>query len=557
MDKEKLNEKIVQSLCREYQAVWIVNLDEYSAKVFVSNSEIVIPVNICKGSAFSSYKATLDWYTDNYVAEHDRERVKEIASSEVVCEKLSVSDSYSVEYKRIFNGKDNYNQMVFSRIDDTDKMERIMIGFRDIDGIKRAERDPLTNVYTRPAFFRKAQELIANNPDKQFDLMISDIVDFKEINEIYGSAIGDSILKWSGEFLSSAMTDDVIVGRFGGDQFVVICSHEHMKFITLDDNAEAFVNQMKESGLPKINVKYGIYENVKPTSSIMSVCDKAHVALNSIKHQYGKTSAYYDDNFRRDIEIHRRIESSMRQALEEKQFMVYYQPKHKASTGELVGAEALIRWIHPKHGIMRPDQFIEVFEKNGFIKEIDYYVWERTCQNIQRWNEMGLKTVPVSVNASKLTFEQENLVENLRSCAERYNVPPDKLHIEITETMTVYDQEDLIYKLNEIHNIGYKIELDDFGSGYSSISLLTLIPLDIVKLDRTFMKQFGNPEKTKVLSACIKLVKELNYKTVSEDVERQDQLNTHKNLGVDTIQGYYFSEPIPEDKFEEYMKKYL
>ncbi len=558
MSKEELNEQIVKCLCREFQSVWIVYLKPFSMQVFTADVEASVPGSIDKGIKFKSYDEALGWYVDYCVVEQDKKRLKESASSENIRRKLAEKESYSVEYSRNYGEKVNYNQMFFARLDaENTEIDCFLLGFRDIDLMKRAERDHLTNVYTRPVFFRKAEEILNRCTDKQFDLMISDIVDFKEINEIYGSTVGDDILRWTGNFLAASISDELIVGRYGGDQFVMMCEHEYMKYITCEESRDAFINMMREAGLPKVLVKYGIYENIKHEKSIMSICDKAHIALNSIKHHYDKIAAFYDDKIRHEVEMNRRIESSMHQALEENQFKVYYQPKHDAATGKLVGAEALIRWIHPEYGFMSPGEFIDLFEKNGFIVEVDHYVWKRTCQNLKRWRESGIQTVPISVNASKLTFEQDDLLMKLKSYAEQHSVSPDMLHIEITETMMTYDVEDLIFKLNEIRRIGYKIELDDFGSGYSSINLLSTLPLDVIKLDRSFMKQFGNPSRTKVLAACINLAKDLGYKTVSEGVEHKEQCDMLNNLGVDAIQGFFFSKPLPEDEFEQYMKDHI
>lgn len=414
--------------------------------------------------------------------------------------------------------------------------------------------DSLTGVYTRQYFFMRAEELLISNPNIQYDVQISDIVDFKKINELYGVSEGDAVLKWTANFFSKNIGNKCLVGRYGGDQFIIMAPHESMKNEIEPVIFEDFARDMQESDIINCEIKFGLYENIPHDKSIVSSCDKAHIALNSIKNMYGKERAVYDSSMESKVDVQRKIESSMRQALKEKQFKVFYQPKHNPVTGELVGAEALIRWIHPEFGFMSPGDFIPLFEKNGFIVETDYYVWERTCQNIKRWQDMGLKTIPISVNASKMVFEQQDLLEKTKQTVLDAGISADYLHFEVTETMMSEDIDALVEILAALRNQGFKIELDDFGSGFTSMNILSSLPLDIVKLDMSFMKQFGNEKRKKVQAACIKLAKELGYKTVQEGVELKEQVEKLSEMGVDYIQGYYYSKPLSEEEFELYMK---
>lgn len=556
MAEERFIKEIANCLSEEYQSLWIIDSKDLAMRLFWSNEDDSIPGSLEIVSAFNNYATARQWYVDNCVVEQDKARLFEMSSVDNINAKLSEGKPYYIEYNRISAGTINYNQLYFSGIYAEDgTMEHFVLGFRDIDIRKKAERDDLTGLYTRQIFFQKAEKLISDNPDTRFDLSISDIVDFKEVNESYGPKMGDEILKWSGNQLAALISDDVLVGRYGGDQFVIVAPHD--KFLQLGEKQtfSYFDEMASKDNLPKITVKYGIYNDIKPTDSIISVCDKAHMALNSIKHQYGTYVAFYDEKIKSELDVSRKIENSMHKALKEEQFKVYYQPKHDSVTGKLVGAEALIRWIHPEYGFMSPGDFIPLFEKNGFVVETDNYVWDKTCKNLRRWKEAGINTVPISVNASKLTFEQEHLIETYNKSVKENGIDPKMLHIEITETLMTDDVDALVNKLTDIRSEGYKIELDDFGAGYSSINILSTLPMDIVKLDMSFMKQFGDIKRSKVLAACINLAKELGYRTVSEGVELKEQCETLRTLGVDTIQGYYYSRPLPEAEFEQYMKE--
>lgn len=554
MVSHELVSKILDCLAEEYQCIWLVDTSDYSMRLFMADEMQSIPAVIKKIRELNNYKEGQVLYIEECIMKHDRARMQAETEFEYIISKLSDGKPFYVEYSREYEGKINYNQLFYSGIfSDEGEMDYFVLGFRDIDIRKKAERDDLTGLYSRTVFFQKAEELVRNNPDVQYDLMISDIVDFKQINETYGPQMGDNVLRWAGAYLGPTISDGVLVGRYGGDQFVVLTSHAQMLHINSDASRDIFRKAERENGLPNVIVKYGVYEDVKDEKSILSACDKAHIALNSIKHQYGSYIAYYNEMLKKELSVTRKIESSMHEALEQEQFKVYYQPKHDAVTGKIVGAEALIRWIHPEYGFMSPGEFIPLFEKNGFVAETDYYVWKRTCINLRKWMDKGIATVPISVNASKVTFRQENLIKDLQIPVKEYNINPKDLHIEITETLMMDDVESLINKLETIREAGYQIELDDFGSGYSSINILSTIPMDIVKLDMSFMRQFGNEKRAKVLAACIKLAKELGYKTVSEGVEYKEQCEMLCVLGVDAIQGFYYSKPLPEEEFEKYM----
>jgi len=554
MTHEMLNQKVISALCREYESVWLVDSKTLEMSVFGADMVTSIPDSIYTAKKIQNYAAARTWYINNYVVEHDRARVLLQIQPENIRTQLEKKSFYTIEYSRDNMGVVNYNQLVYARVNsDEGELEYIILGFRDIDIRKKAERDDLTGVLTRQVFFEKAENLLKENPQIQYDLMISDIVDFKKINETYGADVGDEILHWVGAQLCEFMSDDVLVGRYGSDQFVVMCGHDFMTELFSEENIERIEQQEHTNGLPHIIIKYGVYECITHDKSILSTCDKAHIALNSIKHHYGKKLATYNDVLRKELETNRKIESNMYKALDEEQFKVYYQPKHDARSGKIIGAEALVRWIHPEYGFMSPADFIPLFEKNGFVVEVDNFVWKKTCENLKKWTDAGIQTVPVSVNASKLTFEQEDLLKKYQKPVMENGISPQKLHLEITETLMTGDTESLIRKLTAIRAMGFQIELDDFGSGYSSINILSTLPLDVVKLDMSFMRKFGDEKRAKVLAACISLAKDLGYKTVSEGVEYKEQCDTLEFLGVDAIQGYYFSKPLPEEDFEKYL----
>lgn len=555
MDKEHIKQQLIDILCKEFQVVWLIKLEDMTMRIFSADKKKSIPDSVDTVLLMQNYDKARIWYIENYVVEHSRARLLQQTQIEFVLSKLENDESFFVEYGRINDGKINFNQLYYDKIVDPDSNEiaYIVLGFRDVDLTKKAVIDDLTGLLTRQAFFDKAEEMLHDNPKETFDLVLSDIVDFKKVNETYGATVADEILKWEGNYLLTLMKDNILIGRYGGDQMAIFGTRDSIMQSTSRQSMIEFYNAEKDNKLPSIKIKFGIYLDVSRDGSIITACDKAHMALNSIKHHYNKDMAYYNDEIRNQLDKQRRIEESMHESLKNGDFKVYYQPKHDAKTGKLAGAEALVRWIHPEYGFMSPADFIPLFEQNGFIVENDGYVWTRTCENLRRWEDRGIKTVPISVNGSKITMKQENIVGSIKESIERYNLSPSQLHVEITETLMVDINSETIDKLNALRDMGIKIELDDFGSGYSSLNVLSALPIDVVKLDMSFMQQFGDEKRKKVLIACINLAKDLGYDTVSEGVEYKEQQELLSQLGVDIIQGYFYSKPLPENEFEIYM----
>ena len=417
------------------------------------------------------------------------------------------------------------------------------------------EIDELTGLHNRSAFYRHAKTLIEREPDAQYMIIISDIESFKAINIRYGEEMGDSLLRYVGDSLKAFNNEGTLFGRYSGDQFVgIIRQNEAHSTEDLRPMAEGMAIMYKNAPVSHFEVKFGIYDNVEKDIPISIMCDRAMMALRTIKHQYGKMVAIYDQRMRQQYMKEQQIQESMEEALSERQFKVYYQPKHDALSGELIGAEALVRWIHPVYGFMSPGEFLPIFEKNGFISTLDKYVYRTVLQDQKRWKESGLHIVPVSVNASRRDIIHASFLEEVISVIDSADVDADMLHMEITETTFIEDIEILRPIIEKVRERGIRIELDDFGSGFSALSLLTSLPLDVIKLDKSFI---DNLEQQKIIvENVIKLCHDLGFKLTAEGVETADQLEELVRMKCDTIQGYYFSKPLAADGFEEYMKHY-
>jgi len=413
-----------------------------------------------------------------------------------------------------------------------------------------SEFDALTGLYNREAFCKHAREVIINNPDVKYDIVISDFINFKHFNERYGVEAGDFLLIKTGEMLSHS-SPDVICGRYGADRFVSLNKH-------LDDNGLALLKEFQlpeqarnELPVDSIIVKFGVCTNVDDSAPITVFCDRALSALQAVKHQYGKNLAIYDKHLGDTIKQSILIEENMKSSLRDGHFQVYYQPKQTIKTGIICGAEALVRWIHPKLGFMNPGDFIPQFENNGFICELDFYVWEQVLKNLAEWKAQGKKIVPISVNASRRDFDIPDLAERITALADKYGVEHSFFHLEVTESSYAESPDNVVRHIRALREAGFKVELDDFGSGFTSLSFLNDMDLDTIKIDMSILQKDQPESKRSVLLFVMQMAQMMKLTTVQEGVETLDQLERLKLLGCDRIQGYLCSKPLPQGDFEK------
>ncbi|MBQ9647545.1 MAG: EAL domain-containing protein [Oscillospiraceae bacterium] len=411
----------------------------------------------------------------------------------------------------------------------------------------RLESDSLTGLYSKEFFYHTAEELLRANPDEHYDVVCSDVENFRALNDRYGTAQCDSFLRAIAEDLTERIPGLLFGGRIGADVFAFLLRHHE------DSWAGILTPEGDETRYGKFVVKYGIFADVDHALPAAALCDRATLAIKKIKKKFGARVAFYDDEMR-DMQLReRQIEENMETALAEGQFVVYYQPKHDLHTDTTGGAEALVRWISPELGFVSPGQFIPLFERNGFITNLDFFIWEEVCKEIQHCVWEGLPVVPVSINASRMDFEVPNLAGEIAALADKYGVDHSLLHVELTESMYTDNPGQIERTLKELHDNGFHIELDDFGSGYSSLTSLNTLTLDVMKVDMSLIRQASATGDFSILRFCSLLADNLRLKTVVEGVETAEQVAALKVLGCDYIQGYYFSKPLPAKEFEEYL----
>jgi EAL domain-containing protein (putative c-di-GMP-specific phosphodiesterase class I)/CheY-like chemotaxis protein len=458
-----------------------------------------------------------------------------VSKSEAECLNLGVND---------FIMKPYHPQVIKNRV-------KSAIQLRESTNMLTAlEKDPLTGMYTKEFFYRRVAQQMKDFPDEKYVMWVSDIQGLKLINDKYGIEVGNEILRIQAD--NRDLIDGFIFGgRIDGDKLAALVFESAVPHIM--ERAK-----MADMGIefPVRNVvfKHGIYHiRHKSTLEPQGMFDRALLAMQKIKDSYGVNFAEYDDVLRRELLVQRQVSEEAETALGEHQFDVYYQPKFDLHGNRTDGAEALVRWNHPALGFMSPGVFIPLFEKNGFIQNVDYYVWEAVCRDIREWKEKGMRLVPISVNVSRRDFEDEHLAEKVIALLERYGIERKYFHIEVTESAYSDNPQLISQTVRKFHDNGFVVELDDFGAGYSSMSALSDLDLDIMKLDMSLIRKDDPNSSRSVLEFSMQLAKILQLKTVAEGVETEEQKNRIASLGGDYIQGFYYSKPLPREQFEEHL----
>ncbi|MDO4807967.1 MAG: GGDEF domain-containing phosphodiesterase, partial [Coriobacteriales bacterium] len=371
---------------------------------------------------------------------------------------------------------------------------------------------------------------------------------FKSLNDRYGRQNCDQLLHDLADRLTDFLPDFMAGGRVSSDTFAFLIRHQE------DHDWTTMIPRVSKGLMSAhISIKYGVVEYVDRTLASSLTCDRAIMALEMIKGVFNVDVAWYDEKLRKKQLMEHAIVETMQQALEEHQFVVYYQPKHDLHTDTTGAAEALVRWIHPELGFVSPGAFIPLFERNGFITQLDLYICEEVCKEIKRCEELGLPVVPISFNASRMDFDALTFTSDVANLADKYGVDRSLLHVEITETAYSESPERVITALEELRANGFLIELDDFGSGYSSLSSLNVLPLDVMKLDMSIIRQAAELNDYRIVHSAIQMAQFLGLTTVAEGVETKDEAQNLKELGCDLIQGYYYSRPLRQSEFESHL----
>ncbi len=460
-------------------------------------------------------------------------------NAEVECLTLGATDFISKPYPK--------QEIVLARIRRTIEL------FEDRDIIRWTERDQLTGLYNREFFYRYAAQHDEYHPEEPTDAIMLDINHFHMVNERYGKEFGDRVLRLVAEKLRAKVSDsDGIVCRKEDDTFLIYCLHRSDYGQILDG-----VCMQMETDY-QIRARMGVYPDVDRGIDMERRFDRAKQAADAVKNSYSQTVGFYDNAMHEKELYLEQLLEDFHTAIREKQFTVFYQPKFDVRPDEpvLSSTEALARWRHPKLGLISPGVFIPLFEKNGLIRELDSFVWREAVAQIRTWKERLGRLIPVSVNVSRVDLNDPPLLKILEKTVDEAGIGRESILLEITESAYTDNAEQIVNVVKSLRESGFFIEMDDFGTGFSSLNMITTLPIDALKLDIQFIRTaFRDRKDTRLLETVIRLAQSLGLSTIAEGVETEEQMLTLKALGCDVVQGYYFSKPLPADEFEAFARE--
>ena len=475
--------------------------------------------------------------------------------------------NFSAVCSKVRNGKKYHFEFTYHTLVHRSVREGAFFHIRDCtkevnafnDAYYKATHDSLTDMYNLDFLSQSISGKLKLDGSGWF-IIVTDIKGFKFFNDLFGKSVGDQILVACADIIKRIAAvkasdkhertgPEGICGRIGTDRFAILTKDpEDFKKEFLGH--ERKLNALLQNKNFPIVVHMGIYEVTNPNMDVVKMFDRASLAIESIKDSYEVFSARYDDSMRKQHVWENRIIGDLDEALANRQFEMYLQPQADRNL-KICGAEALIRWRHPTEGIIPPSWFVGTFEKNGLIVKLDLFIWEEACRTLKMWQTQGINDFYISVNISPRDFFYIDVYQAFVDLVRKYDIPPERLKLEITETAMITDSDRRFVLIERLHSAGFHVEMDDFGSGYSSLNMLKDIKVDVLKIDMLFLYRAKDLERSRIIiKQVVSMARELGITVVTEGVENEEQLKFLLGIGCDMFQGYLFSQPIPLEDFE-------
>lgn len=435
------------------------------------------------------------------------------------------------------------------------RVRRIIELSEDRSIIQAAEHDELTGLYTKEFFMEYVNQIDKFESEESMDAIVFNVDHFHLLNEMLGRQYGDLVLQEIANLIKEILSDSYGVAcRCEADTYHLYCRHfkDYSVLEKLEDEL------MKRYDQTHIHLRIGIYPDVDKSLEKEKRFDRAKLACDTLRNNVTKKYAFYDNDIHEKELFEERLFNDMQRALDENQFVLYYQPKYdvKGDKPVLSSAEALIRWQHPEFGLLTPFKFVPMFEKNGMIQKLDRYVWEQAAKQIAFWKEKYGITIPVSVNVSRIDLYDPELEEIFMDILKKNGLHFEDYHLEITESVYSEDTDLIINVIRNLRDKGFVIEMDDFGAGYSSLGMVSVMPIDVLKLDMAFAR---NVDKNAKNYRMVEIMKDIagfmDVSVIAEGVETEEQYRLMKKAGCDYLQGYYFSKPVPPEEFEKLFER--
>lgn len=550
-------------------AAFISIYSVYSApRQLITKSILQIHKNILDGIVFFDSKATCIYrnqmarelfptpedaeaYRDKWI--NDRASLKAKKDADLIFEGLDTgyivnneSNRYEIDYHEVLKNGHlfGYSMQLKDRTDEINQYlhDRFV-----------ATHDQLTSIFNRQHFFDVCNRKLKSDMSQKWVMVGSNIKDFKLINEYFGQAIADKILIEHAKLFNELSHKENVYGRIGDDRFAIMVKKEYFREgIFLD--AIGKIKSIIDNGAYKLHFYAGVYEIPQNTENAQAAYDKAMLSISTIKGDYQKTFAYYDSKIMEKLLAEKNIVNDFERAIHRGDIEPHLQPIISAD-GTCLGAELLARWHHAERGLLMPKSFLEILEHTNIIHKLDLYIWEEAAKILHEWKEKGITDLKISVNASTKDMYYMDISEKLIELSSKYDFDPQNLIIEFTEDILTSDLQEAVTLFQKLQSYGFKIGIDDFGRGYSSLNLLKDINADFLKIDMIFVEENENQKRSNIIIQFITTLSEsLNMKVIAEGVENIEQMNLLKEMGTTAFQGFYFSRAIPKASFEE---KYL
>ena len=412
-------------------------------------------------------------------------------------------------------------------------------------------RTELTHLHNMKSFFYLCGEMIKAEPDQKYSVVIMDIVQFKAVNEFCGRAEGDRLLKFIAECFQwyEDHRKDTYACHVRADIFCLCTQYEDVR--ELENIVSEIKTKIDEFPFTyKVQPSFGIGISPEREPAVSYLKDCATMAMNSVKGKVYQTYAIFGEKMRRQLMRERQVENDIVSALENGELVLYIQPKVNMSTGRIIGGEALVRWLHPEKGLVPPGEFIPVLEKNGFIINVDEYIWEKVFAYLGKLKEEGRELVPISINVSRLHAYDTQLAENLIRLREKYDIPAEYVPLELTESAFLEDEKGMYQRMENLRSQGFLVSMDDFGTGYSTMNMLKNQTLDEIKIDREFIRDLEKDKSQIIIRNTIAMLQQLGAHIVIEGVETEEQKEFLLGCNCTDVQGFLFYRPMPVEEFD-------
>ncbi|MBQ1439624.1 MAG: EAL domain-containing protein [Solobacterium sp.] len=544
VDDQEINRELLGTIVSDYNVAYACDgeealsyIREHKATLSMILLDLIMP-NIDGFQVLEIMKDDPDTYGEIPVVVLTSEKDAELRAL-----KLGASDFITKPF--------DLHEVILTRID------RIIELREGKDLINTASIDSITGLYSGQFFVKFSGNVQEDNPDTPMDIGVLNISRFRSFNELYGRVGGNTLLRAIGSALRQYIQDvPGVAARAEADSFYLFFPHT--------DNYEPLLEMVQDAvrtvpNSAPIRVRIGICPSTHDLS-IAKRLDRARTACNMLRDNYNSSLMVYDDRVYAAEQQDERLTNDLDRAITEHQFLVYYQPKYRiqGDTPRLNSAEALIRWKHPELGMISPGKFIPLFERSGLIHIVDHYVWKEAARQIADWKQCLGVTVPISVNLSRQEIYDAGLEQTLMDLVNTNHLSPEDLLLEVTESAYVDNSDDLLQVVQRLRRKGFKIEMDDFGSGYSSLNMLSTLPVDALKMDMKFIQNVReNNRDFRMIELILDIAEYIGVPVIAEGVEDEEQLRLLKDAGCAFVQGYYFSKPVPAEEFEALIRKDL